>query len=113
VSFSRKTQKYMHVSPPKEPRELKMCGDGPGGIKTFEEQVPMPLGGRVQCIDKCIAHIVAALNAGGIETVASCCGHGKMDGLLAKSYKALEADGCTQDLADEILSFKYPPKESS
>ena len=59
-----------------------MCGDGPGGIKTFAEQVPMPLGGRVQCIDKCIAHIVAALNAGGIETVASCCGHGKMNGRI-------------------------------
>ena len=40
----------------------------------------MPLDGRVQCIDYCIHHIVAALNAGGVRTVASCCGHGKMDG---------------------------------
>ena len=40
----------------------------------------MPLNGRVQCIDFCIHHIVAALNAGGVRTVASCCGHGKMKG---------------------------------
>lgn len=37
--------------------------------------VQMPLRGRVQDIDACIAHIVAALNAGGVSTVASCCGH--------------------------------------
>ena len=42
----------------------------------------MPLGGRVQCIDFCIHHIVAALNAGGIRTVASCCGHEEMPGRI-------------------------------
>ena len=36
----------------------------------------MPLNGKVQCIDHCIHQIVAALNAGGVRTVASCCGHG-------------------------------------
>ena len=40
----------------------------------------MPINGRVQCIDHCIHQIVAALNAGGIRTEASCCGHGKMKG---------------------------------
>ena len=40
----------------------------------------MPINGRVQCIDHCIHHIVAALNAGGIRTEASCCGHGTMKG---------------------------------
>ena len=40
----------------------------------------MPINGRVQCIDYCIHRIVAALNAGGIRTVASCCGHGKLKG---------------------------------
>ena len=54
--------------------------DSPGGSKTFENQVCMPINGKVQCIDWCIHQIVAALNAGGIETIASCCGHGKMDG---------------------------------
>jgi hypothetical protein len=54
--------------------------DEAGGKKTFETQVCMPIKGKVQSIDWCIHQIVAALNAGGIETVASCCGHGKIDG---------------------------------
>ena len=54
--------------------------DSPGGTKTFEHQVSMPINGRVQCIDYCIHRIVAALNAGGINSVASCCGHGAMKG---------------------------------
>ena len=54
--------------------------DYPGGEVTFRNQVCMPLNGRVQCIDYCIHHIIAALNAGGIRTVASCCGHGDMAG---------------------------------
>src|SRR5262245_56658343 len=31
-------------------------------------------------IDACIAPIFAALNAAGIYTASSCCGHGKRDG---------------------------------
>ena len=50
--------------------------DSPGGEKTLKNQVCMPINGRVQCIDYCIHHVVAALNAGGIHTIASCCGHG-------------------------------------
>lgn len=42
----------------------------------------MPINGRVVCIDWYIHQIVAALNAGGIRTVASCCGHGKMLGSI-------------------------------
>ena len=42
----------------------------------------MPLNGRVQAIDFCIHGIVAALNTGGIRTVASCCGHGEMLGRI-------------------------------
>ena len=38
----------------------------------------MPLNGRLQEVDICIAKIVAALNAANIRTVASCCGHGKI-----------------------------------
>jgi hypothetical protein len=34
-------------------------------------------------IDSCVASIVAALNAGGVPTVASCCGHGKRPGNVA------------------------------
>ena len=54
--------------------------DEPGGPLTYRHQVCMPIGGRVQCIDRCIHQIVAALNAGGVRTVASCCGHAKREG---------------------------------
>jgi hypothetical protein len=33
--------------------------------------------------DPCIAPLVAALNDGGLPTVASCCGHGKSVGSIA------------------------------
>ena len=48
-------------------------------IGTYDHQVPMPIKGRRQEIDYCIADIVAALNAANIITIASCCGHGKMN----------------------------------
>ena len=57
--------------------------DGPGSRKTFRNQVRMPCRGRVVSIDYCIHPIVAALNAGNIRTVASCCGHGAQDGSIA------------------------------
>ena len=53
----------------------KCCSCG-----SYECQVPMPIKGRRRDIDLCIADIIAALNAANIITVASCCGHGKMDG---------------------------------
>ena len=56
--------------------------DSPGGHETFKHQVCMPINGRVQCIDRCIHQIVAALNAGGVRTIASCCGHGQRDGSI-------------------------------
>ena len=56
--------------------------DSPGGEITLQNQVCMPLNGRVQCIDFCIHQIVAALNAGGIHTTFSCCGHGEMKGAI-------------------------------
>ena len=59
-----------------------MCGDSSGGKKTYEEQVCMPLNGKVVCIDRCIHQIVACLNAGGVPTVACCCGHGKDEGRI-------------------------------
>ena len=59
----------------------KHC-DSVGGRKTVRGQVNMPINGKVQCIDYCIHHIVAALNAGGVHTVASCCGHRKIPGRI-------------------------------
>ena len=64
-----------------KPKELECC-NGCGGDKTFKNQCPMPIGRRVRNIDKCIALIVAALNSSGIETIASCCGHGKQKGRI-------------------------------
>ena len=51
-----------------------------GGEKTYRHQACLPLNGKVYGIDWCIHHIVAALNAGGVRTSASCCGHGRMNG---------------------------------
>ena len=55
----------------KKPKKCCDCG-------TYEHCIPMPIKGRVQGIDLCIANIVAALNAANITTVNSCCGHGEV-----------------------------------
>ena len=52
------------------------------GVGTYNHSVALPINGRVHDIDFCIHHIVSALNAGGIKTVASCCGHGKIGGRI-------------------------------
>lgn len=56
--------------------------DSCGGKETYANQVTMPINGKVRCIDWCIHHIVAALNAGGVETAACCCGHGTQNGRI-------------------------------
>ena len=56
--------------------------DGFGSEKTYANQACLPINGKVRCIDWCIHQIVAALNAGGIETVACCGGHGEIDGRI-------------------------------
>lgn len=53
-----------------------------GGVKTYANQVGIPINGKVRNIDWCIHRIVAALNAAGIETVACCCGHGEQPGII-------------------------------
>ena len=79
--------------------------DSPGGKKTFENQVCMPINGKVQCIDWCIHQIVAALNAGGVRTVASCCGHGKMDGnIILEDGRVLIIRKMNADLKSEEAS---------
>lgn len=42
----------------------------------------MQRGSNFADVDECIAPIVRALNDAGIETVASCCGHGKNKGSI-------------------------------
>jgi len=51
-------------------------------IGTYGCIVPMPCGGHVASIDYCVADIVAALNAGNIQTLWSCCGHGTQDAAI-------------------------------
>lgn len=34
-------------------------------------------------IDRCLVPIIKALNAGGVPTISSCCGHGKMRGIIS------------------------------
>ncbi len=61
--------------------ECDRC-DECGGAKTYANQACLPINGKVRCIDWCIHQIVAALNAGGVETVSCCCGHGIQDGRI-------------------------------
>ncbi len=56
--------------------------DSCGGPKTYENQALLPINGKVRCIDWCIHHIVAALNAGGVDTASCCCGHGITHGRI-------------------------------
>lgn len=53
-----------------------------GGVVTYANQACLPLDGRIVAVDWCIHHIVAALNAGGVKTVACCCGHGQIPGRI-------------------------------
>lgn len=57
----------------------------------------MPLKGRLQSIDYCIADIVAALNAANLETVASCCGHGdeKLAMVMLADGRVIRIEGHT------------------
>jgi hypothetical protein len=62
-------------------------------VGSYACQVPMPLNGRRQDIDICIADIVAALNAANIITKASCCGHSKQDAsILLDDGRRIEID---------------------
>jgi len=70
-------------------------------------QVPMPLNGRLQSVDYCIADIVAALNANNIPTLASCCGHNKITGSIAL------ADGRTITLAGHVRPWEAKEKPAA
>ena len=63
----------------KDPMKPNECCD----VGTHRHQIPMPIMGRLRGVEYCIADIVAALNAAGIETLASCCGHDEGDGIIS------------------------------
>ena len=92
-----------------------MCGTEPGSIETYREQVPMPLNGKVRMIDRCISHVVAALNAGGVETVACCCGHGKQPGRIDLADGRVLVISSTRDMliADLLNGDLAYSKESN
>lgn len=48
-------------------------------IGTHECQVRTWSDSQEIAVDRCIVDIVDAMNASGIKTVASCCGHGEID----------------------------------
>jgi len=51
-------------------------------IGSIDCQVPMPINGRVEYVDLCVAPVLARLNAAGVTTAASCCGHGELPGRI-------------------------------
>lgn len=48
-----------------------------------EKKVVLADGKTWASVDSCIANLIIALNEGGIQTVASCCGHGNRPGNIA------------------------------
>lgn len=60
---------------------------------SYQCQVPMPIRGRRQDIDFCIADIVAALNAANIITIASCCGHGDVGIITLEGGREISITG--------------------
>ena len=56
----------------------------PDGICTWKDN-------RSVCLDRCIASIVPTIWAAGLETVGSCCGHGKEDAsVVVESQHGIE-----------------------
>jgi hypothetical protein len=47
-----------------------------------EHEIPAVSKGERIDVDLCVSDIVAALNAGGIPTMNSCCGHGDGNGYI-------------------------------
>lgn len=70
-----------------------MCKWGTEALATVKIPAHLSYTGEerwaVKPVDSCIVTIVRALQAAGIETLGSCCGHGKEDGSI------LLADGRT------------------
>jgi hypothetical protein len=63
-------------------------------------------------VDSCIADIVDALNAAGIYTANSCCGHGKEPGSIllhdGRELTVINTENpCTQDDHEEAGCIQY------
>ena len=64
------------------PGACDRCNNHHAGPITRDNLVNIPVNGRVECVDHCIHRIVAALNAGGVVTKGTCCGHGEVMGRI-------------------------------
>jgi len=51
-------------------------------IGTYGCTIPTHVNGKRVDVDRCVADIVAALNAANIGTVECCCGHGAREGYI-------------------------------
>ena len=47
------------------------------------------IGGKAVEIDNCLTNIIQALNDGGVETLISCCGHGRTNGHIVLKDRIL------------------------
>lgn len=68
--------------------------------------------GRLIDVDSCIAGLVYALNEGGIQTVASCCGHGKCLGSIVLADGRELRIAPDYDTARELDAFKLYKTEA-
>ena len=75
----------------------------------------MPLGPRVYGIDYCIVRIVASLNAGGVKTLESRCGHGSPTPgeIILEDGRALIIRHWSQDAGGPITLDDTPRSSSS
>jgi len=49
----------------------------------WSHQSPLIINGKQESIDNCLVDIIKALNSAGIKTLASCCGHGNINGIIS------------------------------
>jgi len=98
-----------------EPLKERPCASCCAATITMEVTVPAALSHtgeerqKLIGVDACIAPIVRALNAGGVPTDASCCGHGKAPGNIAL------ADGreliiCEDRETARTVEQRFPPR---
>jgi hypothetical protein len=74
---------------------------------SYEHTVPMPIDGKVCDIDFCVADIVAALEAGNLHPVASCCGHGKQAGsVVLRDGRELQIESIAKNEVLKALVHK-------
>lgn len=71
-----------------------------------EPRVIVPIRGRCRSIDRCIHHIIAALNAAGVDTLSCCCGHGNRPGSIVledgRELIVMHSEAAARDLMQDF-----------